>query len=558
MKKRLVVGTRTSKLAMWQTRRVIELLTEACPGLVCDTRPFETRGDKTLDKPLPEIGGKGLFTQELEEALLAGRIDAAVHSLKDPIPGRANAGDCVVARNGWTLATLPRGAVVGTSSVRRQAQLLALRPDLDIRSIRGNVETRIRKVTEGQYDATILARAGVERLGLTEHVTEWLGTDIVLPAPGQGALAVQCRADDAETLELMDRIDEAKVRAAVTSERMFLEGLGGGCSAPVGAFARTNEQAPPWKLKLSVVVGAPDGSRMIRLEDEGNDPVTLGKTLANAAIAEGAGAFLQEPGATRHVPLQGKRVVVTRSREQAGEFCAKLTDLGAKPIVVPTIRIVPIEDDAKLDTVLSAFSTYDWAVFTSVNGARIFCDCLEARGLETSIFEGVKVAAVGTKTAEVLSANGIKSDFVPDVFVGEEIAMGLDNVSGKRVCLLRAEVAGADLVKILESRGARVDDVGIYRTVPVAVDSEAVREFERGVDIVAVTSGSTVRNFASALKADETLESLLHGMRFACIGPVTAAAARELGLDVAVVAKVHTVDGLADALVEYFEEDKGK
>lgn len=570
LKKRLVIGTRTSKLAVWQTRRVVELLSEAWPGLECETRPFETRGDKTLDKPLPEIGGKGLFTLELEEGLRSGEIDAAVHSLKDlPVedaPGltvgaiaeRADAGDCVVAQNGWTLETLPQGAIVGTSSIRRRAQLLTVRPDLDVRSIRGNVETRIRKVIEGRFDAAILARAGVERLGLIEHVTERLGLDVMVPAPGQGALAVQCRKGDKETLELVVAIDIPAIRAAVTAERVFLEELGGGCSVPVGAFSVTGETAPPWKLTMHAVVASPDARGTIRLEQNGDDPVELGRAAANAAIARGASDILLRIETERQSPLQGKRVVVTRAREQAAALYEKLVELGADPILAPTIRIAPVEDDAKADAVLAAFPSYEWVVFTSINGVGVFWNLLAARGLDSSVFAGVRTAAVGTATARALTERGVAPDFVPGEFVGEEIAKGLDDVSAKRVCLLRAENAGRALVEILQSRGADVDDIAIYRTVPVDLEPAAIEELKRGVDIVTVTSGSTVRAFVSAMKADDALAPALPDMRFACIGSVTADTARELELDVAVVAEVHTTDGLVDAMIDHFEEERGK
>jgi hydroxymethylbilane synthase len=568
-KKRFVVGTRTSKLAMWQTRRVIELLSGAWPGVTCETRPFTTRGDKTLDKPLPEIGGKGLFTQELEDALRRGEIDAAVHSLKDlpvedapgltlgAITARAEAGDCVVARRGWTLESLPKGAVVGTSSIRRQAQLLAVRPDLDIRSIRGNVETRIRKVLEGRYDATVLASAGLERLGLDEHVTERLEMDVMLPAPGQGALAVQCRADDEDTLILLAALDDPRVRAAVVAERRFLEGLGGGCSAPVGAFAATRETAPPWKLTIRTVVGSPDGDRMIRVEERGDDPEDLGSRAAEKAKTQGAGDILAQ---IEHagLPLRGRRVVVTRSREQSTGFCDRLTALGALPVVVPAIRIVPADDKRPIDAALSVFEEYDWVVFTSVNGVEMFWTFLTARGLDASLFARIKVASVGSATARALREHGVETDFVPDTFVGEEIARGLDDVTDKRVCLLRAQEAGKDLPGVLAAKGADVDDVAVYRNVPAEIDAESLSELENGVDIVAVTSGSTVRNFTAALTDHPTLKSFLGGLRFACIGPVTAEVAREMELDVAVVAKVHTTDGLIDALVDYFEEEKRK
>ncbi|MFQ5435047.1 MAG: hydroxymethylbilane synthase, partial [Anaerolineae bacterium] len=272
-KSSLTIGTRTSKLALWQTEHIKARLEAAWPGLQCRIEPFVTRGDKVLDKSLPQIGGKGLFTAELEAALHDGRIDIAVHSLKDlpienadgltlgAITSRADVRDALIAREGWTLDTLPAGAVVGTSSVRRQAQLRALRPDLVIKPIRGNVDTRIRKVKAGEYHAAILAAAGVTRLGLTEMVTEQLDMDVMLPAPGQGALAVQCRAGDEATLAILAAIEDADVRQAVTAERAFLNGLGGGCSAPVGAFATVSEDG----IDLEALVAWPDGREAFRV-----------------------------------------------------------------------------------------------------------------------------------------------------------------------------------------------------------------------------------------------------------------------------------------------------
>ena len=295
-----IIGTRVSQLALWQTNYIMSQLQQAWPGLACRTESFVTQGDKTLDKPLPQIGGKGLFTQELEQALLDGRIHLAVHSLKDlpvadspgltlgAIVGRADVRDVLIAPNGRTLETLPQGAVVGTSSLRRQSQLRRQRPDLAVRSIRGNVETRIRKVQEGQYDATVLAAAGVTRLGLERHIAEWLSLETMLPAPGQGALAVQCRADDSETLELLATIHQPDVAATVTAERTFLNALGGGCATPVAAYAVLKNG----RLQLTGYVGAVDGVNSVEVKGSGTEPKTLGRELAQQAIAQGASEIL--------------------------------------------------------------------------------------------------------------------------------------------------------------------------------------------------------------------------------------------------------------------------
>src|SRR5574341_256991 len=225
----ITLGTRSSHLARWQTQHVIQRLQADHPDLDCRIKLLTTSGDRIIDKPLPEIGGKGLFTEELEEALRAGEIDLAVHSLKDlPIddtPGltigavwaREDAREVLISPNKWMLNTLPNRARVGTSSVRRSAQLLAVRPDLSILPLRGNVDSRIRKVMQGDYDAIVLAAAGVLRLGLGEHITEYLPFEVMLPAPGQGALAVQCRESDVATRELLAAIDDPTTRAAVAA-----------------------------------------------------------------------------------------------------------------------------------------------------------------------------------------------------------------------------------------------------------------------------------------------------------------------------------------------------
>ncbi len=305
----LTIGTRSSALARWQTEWVLARLREAWPDLDCQTKLFTTSGDRILDKPLPEIGGKGLFTAELENALRNGEIDLAVHSLKDlpiddapgltigAIPVREDARDVLISRNGWTLDTLPSGARVGTSSLRRSAQLLPARPDLTLLPLRGNVDTRVRKVRQGEYDAIVLAAAGVLRLGLGEHITEYLPMEVMLPAPGQGALAVQCRADDASVLESLRPIGDRATRAAVAAERAFLKALGGGCSAPVAAYAQANlprtRPAYASSIQMTGLVASPDGRRVIRVTGEGSDPNVLGADLAQQALAQGAGELLR-------------------------------------------------------------------------------------------------------------------------------------------------------------------------------------------------------------------------------------------------------------------------
>lgn len=300
----LRLGTRGSALAWTQTDYVAALLQAAWPAIKIEIEVLQTQGDRVLHKPLPLIGGKGLFTAELEEALRAGSIDLAVHSLKDlpteqpaglilgAVPERADARDVVISRGGHTLATLPDGAAIGTSSRRRAAQVRHCYPRLRTIEIRGNVDTRIRRALDpdGPYDAIILAHAGLERLGRSDGVTELLAFEQMLPAPGQAALAVQCRDDD--TLRaLLAPLNHAPTRAAVEAERAFLHGLGGGCSVPVAAYA----EALDGHLVLRGRVNSIDGATQIDVMEGAavSEAVRLGHRLAQEALLKGAAPLLQ-------------------------------------------------------------------------------------------------------------------------------------------------------------------------------------------------------------------------------------------------------------------------
>lgn len=299
-------GTRGSALALWQTRYVMAELMAANATVTAAYEIYSTKGDRVIDVPLPQVGGKGLFTAELEAALHAGDIDCAVHSLKDlpteqpaglalgAIMPRADARDVLISRSGKTLLELPQGAVIGTSSHRRGAQLKAIRPDIQLADIRGNVDTRIKKAldSDGQYDAIMLASAGLDRLGFVDVITERLSPELMLPAPGQGAVAVQMRSewDGIAHFTALHCVDTA---LCVTAERAFLAGLGGGCSVPVAAYAVVTDGA----VEVTGRVCALDGSTVITVATQGTcetlaDAAVLGATLAEMALAQGAATLL--------------------------------------------------------------------------------------------------------------------------------------------------------------------------------------------------------------------------------------------------------------------------
>jgi hydroxymethylbilane synthase len=306
--KTLRFGTRGSDLALWQTKHVMALLEARQSSVRVEYEIVKTRGDHILDTPLPLVGGKGVFTAELEAALYEKRTDCAVHSLKDlpteqpdglvigAVPVRANPADVLISREGYTLATLPHGAAVGTSSYRRAAQLLHQRPDLKMVDIRGNVDTRIRKAlaVDGDYDAIVLAYAGLERLGHMNVVTQVLDFDTMLPAPGQGAIAVQTR-DDPALLQTLAPIHHVHTALAVTAERAFLAGLGGGCSVPVAAYADREDG----QLILHGRVCSPDGTQRIDVNaaadvQDRHAAYDLGMTLAYDALEKGAKALMEQ------------------------------------------------------------------------------------------------------------------------------------------------------------------------------------------------------------------------------------------------------------------------
>ena len=294
------IGTRASALALWQTAEISRLWRALRPDVEIEVVNLSTAGDDLADAPLERMEGTGFFTSTLERALREGRIDAAVHSCKDlpvestpglviaAMPARGPVEDALCGRVGVTLAALPAGARVGTSSLRRQAQLRALRPDLDYQPLRGNVPTRIERVTRGELDAVVLARAGLERLGLDRHITEILSLERVLTAPAQGALAVQTRADAKELIAELAALEHAPTRRAVEAERAVLHQLRGGCSVPVGAFARI---AGP-RVMLDAGVFAPEGDRALRVQVEGEDSETVGAEAARRLLAAGAWEIL--------------------------------------------------------------------------------------------------------------------------------------------------------------------------------------------------------------------------------------------------------------------------
>jgi len=302
---KIIIATRGSKLALWQAEWIKSQIENLIPDIKVELNKIKTTGDKILDVPLAQVGGKGLFVKEIEEAMLRGEADLAVHSMKDvpadlpeglhlsAICEREDPRDALIARESISgLGDLPQGGHVGTSSLRRICQLLNKRPDLKITQLRGNVDTRLRKLEEGQFDAIILATAGVKRLGYAERITEKISMDISLPAIGQGAVGIECRTDDDFINDLLSKLNHKETWICVTAERAFLKKLEGGCQVPIAAYAQLHDG----NLVIEGLVGSLDGKTLIRESIDGRpeEAESLGTTLAENLLSKGAGEILAE------------------------------------------------------------------------------------------------------------------------------------------------------------------------------------------------------------------------------------------------------------------------
>jgi hydroxymethylbilane synthase len=307
----LRIGSRGSQLALWQANHIAGLL--RARGHEVQIEIIKTTGDKITDVSLAKVGTKGMFTKEIEEALLDRRVDLAVHSLKDlptelapefeiaAVTARENPRDAFLSRHFGSIDDLPQRSRVGTSSLRRQAQLKALRPDLSIFPLRGNVDTRLRKLEEGEYDAIILASAGLNRLGRTEWIRAILPVEVMCPAVGQGALGIEIRSGDQQKRAHLDFLNDPAARAATTCERALLNQLGGGCQVPIGAYAEPKNGA----LHLTAIVARPDGSSVLREQGSGGDPERLGEAVGKRLLARGGEEILREVyGETAAAPQQ--------------------------------------------------------------------------------------------------------------------------------------------------------------------------------------------------------------------------------------------------------------
>ncbi len=544
--RRLRLGTRGSRLALVQSELVAARLRAF--GVPVEMKTIVSDGDlRAPDTPI----GEGIFVTALERALVAGEIDLAVHSAKDlpleedPVlviaayPERADARDALVTRHGVrSIDDLAVGARVGTDSPRRAGFLRALRPDLDVIPLHGNVDTRLRRLDEGQADALVLAAAGLDRLGLGGRIAVRLDPESMPPAPAQGALAIQARRADHEVVAAVGALDDPSLRVSVVAERALLKAMGGGCRAPVGAVAVQVGGS------LNLLVGAvtPDGrsKHVLRAAHDVADEGSLASWVSNTA-RELRG----------FVPLHARAVLDTRPELDAAEREA-IEREGFRVLHVPTIAIGSVQTDGEIERARARIGEYDWVVLTSKRGVAALLDGMEAPP------RSVRWAAVGPTTAKALRERGVSVDCVPASARGDAIPRAMSKAGplrGRRVLLARADAAARALAEVLEEMGASVDDVVAYRTITGPPSSRgAVLEAlqDEGLEAVVFASGSAARGLIELAGNDAGRARAVPAVT---IGPKTSAAARELGFRVAGEAKTQDAAGVRAALREVFERE---
>ena len=539
------VGTRGSDLARWQANRVLAGLGDSIEaGMVI----LQTSGDRDHSTALTQLVTPGFFTKEIEQALLDSRIDIAVHSLKDlptqspeglelvAVMERGDPRDCLLVHPDaldLTREPLPvrEGARLGSGANRRRAQVRRLRPDLQILDLRGNVNTRVRKLTEGQYDAILIAAAALARLSLDTGALHRrvLEIDEFVPAPGQAAVAVQMRADDPRKRAVRERLHHEPTARAVLAERALMRRLEGGCQLPLGAHACQAEQG--WRLLASLAApprpGELPGPAGELLTLEGGDPDALGEL-----------AFEQLRGSARRRPtLAGCTVVVTRAADRAGELIAALESRGANVLLRPAIEIHLREPDDEERAVLARIAEFDWILLTSANAVFAFSTLLDGRWPA-----GVRLAAVGPSTAELLATQGRSADLVPERATGAALAEAFvaANPEPRRVLLPVGDQAREIVRRYLTDAGHEVTCLTVYENI--APERIAPIPAEIDSPYILFMSPSAVNHFIAAAEIPTDA-------RLISIGPTTTAALEAAGLTVHREADPHTVEGLLEALL---------
>ncbi len=565
------IGTRGSKLALYQAYRVKEELEAHFPKITFTIEIIKTKGDIILDVPLSKIGDKGLFTKELETAMFNNEIDMAVHSLKDlpttfpegatlgAVLQRGDVRDALISSDNRTISSLTKKDVIATSSLRRKAQLLRINKDFKIVEIRGNVNTRIRKMEEGFCDVMVMAAAGLQRLEMRSYISELIAPELMIPACSQGAIGIEIREGDTFISGLLSKINHEETFIMTSAERAFLKTLEGGCQIPVGSYTRIEDG----QFHITGFISNIDGSVYLKesasapLDKANQVAIELAQGLYNHGGKEILESIRNHNFIKEHlrVPVGNKLVISTRALDSGDTLNDMLQKHGIKTLALPMIEIVPtVLTEEGIDLVQS-LTHFEWIFFTSRNGVlHFFKHLLDVTG-STFLPKRIKIATIGTKTAAELEYYGYAPDFLSGGNNANEL---LDNFckiyhpKNMKIFLALGNLAGDTLNNNL-CDGNYVKRLNVYNTIKPKFVDPAILEIIRlkRYDFIVFTSPSTFYNFC-ALQNDIEL----HSLKIASIGITTTKVIRNAGIEPVLTAKKSTAEGLVDDIIAYFDKHK--
>ncbi len=568
MKQTVRIGTRGSKLALYQAYRVKEELEIHYPDIVFEIVIIKTKGDKILDVPLSKIGDKGLFTKDLEIAMFNNEIDMAVHSLKDlpttfpegaqlgAVLKRGDVRDALISSNNRKINDLTSDDVIATSSLRRKAQLLRINKDFKIVEIRGNVNTRIRKMQEGFCNVMVMAAAGLQRLEMDEFISELIDPEVMIPACSQGAIAIEIRIKDPFIEEILSKINDKETLITTNAERAFLKTLEGGCQIPVGSYTYIKDE----QFHITGFISSIDGSIYLKASANASveQAVEVSIQLAKKLYTQGGKEILEKIRtynlleAQENQPLSGKVIISTRAVESGDTLPDILQSMGAKVHILPMIEILPTQLNHEELENFNSLENFEWIFFTSKNGVANFFKQLSDLKGNTTLPKSIKIAVIGGKTALELEYYGYSPDYINYENTSVELLAGFYkayNPKHQRIFLSLGNLADDTLYNRL-SEDNEVKRINVYQTVKPATADASILEIIQNdqYDLIVFTSPSTFQNFCSFYK--EVKNQLL---KTASIGSTTTKAIRHAGIEPIVTAKTSSVDGLGEAIETYFK-----
>lgn len=562
------IGTRGSKLALYQAYRVKEELEAHFQDITFVIEIIKTKGDKILDVPLSKIGDKGLFTKELEVAMFNGEIDMAVHSLKDlpttfpqgaklgAVLKRGDVRDALISLNNRKLSDLNSEDVIATSSLRRKAQLLRMNKNFKIVEIRGNVNTRIRKMEEGYCNVMVMAAAGLQRLEMGDYISELIDADVMIPACSQGAIAIEIRENDSFIESILSKINDTETMITTSAERAFLKTLEGGCQIPVGSYSYIKDK----QFYITGFISSIDGSKFLKESAAGpvEHAVEISINLAKKLYNLGGKEILESIRnhnllvTNDNMALKGKVIISTRAIDANDNLPELLQAKGADVILLPMIEIIPAKLDENEIELLNNVEKFDWVFFTSRNGViNFFKHLIDIKG-SSELGKNIKIGVIGSKTAAELDYYGYSPDFISDGNTSEEMIIKFFeeyNPKGLKLLVALGNLADDTLMKSLAIDN-EVKRINVYQTLkPKTAEQSIINTIVQDkYDMIVITSPSTFYNLCTFVDS-----ATIKRLKIASIGSTTTKAIQEQGLSPLLTAKKSSVDGLCDEIIDYFK-----